>query len=209
MRVYHFVNKAYGLKNLREKRLKIATIMELNDPFEFLSVQLPDRDIRNKMNKFKKDLSEKHGIICFSEDYHSPAQWAHYSDNHKGMCIGFDIVDKNLGGVKYVDKRERLPDKIDEAFMKRLMYQKFSHWSYEKEWRLWTSLKEKENNLYYANFSDEIKVKEVIVGYKSQISRKEVSAALGELDGKVKVFKARPAFNEFKIVENKNNNLWK
>jgi hypothetical protein len=36
MRVYHFINEEYGLDDLRRRRLKIATILELNDPFETL-----------------------------------------------------------------------------------------------------------------------------------------------------------------------------
>ena len=211
MRVYHFLNEEYGLKNLSKKRLKIATLMELNDPFEFLGVKLSDPTHRSAMKKTKSDLSKTFGMVCFSEDYHSPVQWAHYSDNHKGICIGFDITDDKLSQIKYVDERGSLPEnieEIDQSFMKKLMHQKFSHWSYEKEWRIFVSLDEQEDGIYYVNFSNEIQVKEVIVGCVSQISRKKVSEALGELDGKVKVFKARPAFKDFKIVENQNSSLW-
>jgi hypothetical protein len=38
MRLYHFLNAEYGLLNIRHRRLKIARINELNDPFEFLGV---------------------------------------------------------------------------------------------------------------------------------------------------------------------------
>jgi hypothetical protein len=40
MKVYHFRSAEFGIKSLRERRLKIARIMELNDPFEFLAVDL-------------------------------------------------------------------------------------------------------------------------------------------------------------------------
>ena len=40
MRLYHFINKKYGLESLSLKRLKIAQIDKLNDPFELLGVEL-------------------------------------------------------------------------------------------------------------------------------------------------------------------------
>jgi len=35
MRVFHFLNKKYGFKDIRERRIKVATIMELNASLEF------------------------------------------------------------------------------------------------------------------------------------------------------------------------------
>lgn len=36
LRVYHFVGPDHGLDDIRRRRLKIATIADLNDPFELL-----------------------------------------------------------------------------------------------------------------------------------------------------------------------------
>lgn len=36
MRLYHFTSQKFGLLALKDRRLKIARINELNDPFEFL-----------------------------------------------------------------------------------------------------------------------------------------------------------------------------
>jgi len=59
MRVYHFLSPEYGLKDLKEKRLKISEIMSLNDPFEFLGVNLSDKDTRKKMKELKLSISAK------------------------------------------------------------------------------------------------------------------------------------------------------
>ena len=45
MRLYHFLNAEYGLLNIRHRRLKIARINELNDPFEFLGVATKSADL--------------------------------------------------------------------------------------------------------------------------------------------------------------------
>ena len=44
MRVYKFLNAKYGLEALKNRRLKIARISDLNDPFELLGVNLSDSD---------------------------------------------------------------------------------------------------------------------------------------------------------------------
>lgn len=38
MLFYHFTKGKYGLEDIRLRRLKIATINQLNDPFELLGV---------------------------------------------------------------------------------------------------------------------------------------------------------------------------
>jgi hypothetical protein len=43
MRVYKFLSAEFGLKSLWEKRLKIATIDELYDPFDLLLFKILDR----------------------------------------------------------------------------------------------------------------------------------------------------------------------
>lgn len=40
MRVYHFLDRKYGLDDIRRRRLKIATLDDLNDPFEMLAMTL-------------------------------------------------------------------------------------------------------------------------------------------------------------------------
>ena len=69
MRVFHFLNEEFGIKDLREKRLKISEMMSLNDPFEFLSVDLSDLIFRKAMKKTKSQLAKTNGLICFSANW--------------------------------------------------------------------------------------------------------------------------------------------
>lgn len=205
MRVYHFVNEEFGLKDLKEKRLKIARIMELNDPFEFLGVELSNPKLRRAMKATKKQLSKTRGLLCFSKDWNNPVQWSHYANNHKGVCLGFDFPKKYLTKVDYVEKRLSHNGIIDEVLMIKFLTTKFIHWSYEQEYRSFLDLEEEENGLYYANFSKKLKLKQVIVGAHSTITRAQIDAVVGK---EIEVFKARVAFRSFKIVRNKNENLW-
>ena len=91
MKVYHFIEERYGLEDLREERLKISLIDELNDPFEFVGVDLSNPDHYGAIKELKRGISENYGIICFSASWNDPVQWAHYADGHKGLCMGFDV----------------------------------------------------------------------------------------------------------------------
>lgn len=210
MKLYHFRNKKYGLKSIKERRLKIARIHELNDPFELLGCDLSDTIMREAFNKMKENLSKNNGLVCFSQNWHSPVQWAHYSDNHKGICLGFEISEKWLLKVKYQTNRLIDPEKFDIEFMQKVISTKFSHWKYEKEYRLFIGLDitEEEKGLYYTDFSKNLELKQVIVGCNSELTRRDIKIALGDLHKKVEVFKTRPAFKTFNIVRNRTKKLW-
>lgn len=208
MRVFHFLNREFGLKDLKERRLKIARIMELNDPFEFLGVELSDRSFRQGLLQVKARLSQDSGLLCFTKSWHNPVLWGHYADKHRGICLGFDMPDEFLGQVSYVNSRFQWPATLDEPFVKQLLFTKFSHWSYEDEYRAYVNLDEITDGFYYADFSDRLVLRQVIVGPESTISRADLSSALGNLADHVEVFKARAAFKSFRVVRNQNSRLW-
>jgi len=208
MLVYHFINAHFGLEALKQRRLKIARIMELNDPFEFLAVDLSDREFRKVIKATKADLSITKGILCFCKTWTHPILWSHYADKHKGICLGFEVSRSVLEKVDYVDCRFLRPDILDEAFMKRLLFTKFAHWHYEQEHRVYVQLDEEVDGLHYAKFSEELSLKRVIVGDQSKVSRAQISQVLGSLSKDVEVFKARAGFRSFDVVRNKNEAMW-
>lgn len=208
MLVYHFLNAAYGLEDLRERRLKISRILDLNDPFEFLGVNLSDREFRKALRATKAELSKSKGLLCFSKTWKNPVLWGHYADKHRGICLGFELPRTVLKKVSYVDSRLPRPDMLDEVFMKRLLFTKFSHWQYEQEYRVYCQLDEAVGGLYYAEFSDELLLKRVIVGDQSAVTRAQVSDTLGSFSGEVEAFKARAGFTSFEVVRNQNEAMW-
>ena len=99
MRVFHFIGAEYGLEDLRMRRLKVATLHELNDPFELFGVSLADESVRRAFAAMKDQLASNRGLLCFSRDWHNPVQWSHYAAKHTGMCLGFDIPNEHLGAI--------------------------------------------------------------------------------------------------------------
>ncbi len=144
-------------------------------------------------------------------------QWAHYADKHKGICLGFDVTDNDfLIPVTYSSKRlSKEADKIingsaiNQELMLQLLTTKFYHWHYEKEHRGFIRLKDRDKDgFYYSGFSDKLMLKQIIVGSNSDITRANISKALGNNLNEVEIFKARSAFNSFRVVRNKNEALW-
>ncbi len=210
MIVYHFRNTKYGIRSITERRLKISQLMDLNDPFEFLGVELSNKSLRRAMNQTKEELSRANGLLCFNKKWNNPLHWAHYADSHKGICMGFDIPKNKLEKVKYINNRIKCSDSIDMKLMQKCLFTKFKQWEYEQEYRFYIKLDKstEENGLYFFDFAKDMKLKKVIVGCRSEASRKDISVALGDLSSKVEVFKARPAFKTFSVVRNKDEKLW-
>jgi len=86
-------------------------------------------------------------FACFTETNLNLPMWAHYADNHKGICLEYNItkiksklLKEHLFPIIYTDK---LPDKflspyrnLAFTFYYNILIHKLSDWSYEKEWRL-------------------------------------------------------------------------
>lgn len=118
---------------------------------EFLKQQSkePFEEILYKFEyKFKNQLS----VICFTEDNYINPMWAHYADNHKGVCIEYDfenisnLMFRNLCfPIEYVEKSDNtlelstlFDDNVENNsnWILRLALRKSHDWKYEKEWRI-------------------------------------------------------------------------
>ena len=151
MKLYHFMKEEYALKAISHKRLKIALLDQLNDPFEFVSIQSTDDQVKQVFELTKVDLSQKCGILCFSRDFKNPLLWSHYSDNHKGVCLVFE-TDKKIGDdfleVDYKNEFIDIPvdflgehnQENDEKIVLKYLATKYDNWKYEDELRFFYHL---------------------------------------------------------------------
>lgn len=92
-------------------------------------------------------LLEQAGVVSLSASPLQPVMWSHYSNNHKGFCVGFsshgilaDCADARvqLCPIHYLEDRPDFSDHDFPAleFMKMHLTTKSSGWSYEQEFRL-------------------------------------------------------------------------
>lgn len=219
MRLYKFINAQYGLEAIRDRQLKVTRIDELNDPFEFLGLDLP-REGRRVLTNMKKKLSTNMGLICLSSSWQNPLMWAHYADNYKGVCLGFDISESiEFTKVSY-DNDERptlekiglrsLSESKTEVF-RTLMYSKFKAWEHEDEYRMFATLEEPDSvsGHCFFPFSDDLKLARVVVGAQSTVTRDKLEHVLGQDACDVECFKVRAGFKRFKVEKNKLKRAWK
>ena len=219
MRVYHFCDENFGLQNIVKSRLKVATIMDLNDPFEMICYSSPDKDVRRKLSDFKAAIASKFGILCFSQSFRSPVQWAHYANKHKGLCLAFDVPRDNMHFVEYkfgriefdVAQYADLNKSERSEMMQKQLRIKHSQWRYEREVRRIFLLTDSdpEAGLYFRSFDSIGKFSQVIVGCNSSITPQQLDNSLGARKNEVECFKVRAAFKSYKIVRNKDDSLWR
>jgi len=204
VRAYHFVPACYGLDDLRHRRLKIARLDDLNDPFDLWAVAQPDSRLRKALRESKAEMARRFGMLCFILSWQNPLLWSHYAERHQGIALGFDINAARIKNINYVEERPILRA-VDEEFVHHLLYTKYIDWRYEQEARVFTSLEDADpaSGLYFAEFHDNCVLREVIVGPLSRVTASELKDALGDHQGQVTSTKARLAFNSFKVVENK------
>lgn len=203
MRAYHFLPAQLALDDIVKQRIKISEIEQTNDPFELWCVSQPNRRLRDALRAYKKEMSQKFGLICFSEDWVNPLLWSHYADKHRGMCLGFDVYSRFLRKVEYVKERSTLKLPLTTETTDRLLWTKYWGWKYEEEWRSWLKLDEREDGHYFYHFDAQqkfMRLREVIVGPLCDITEAEVKVALDGYSDYVKIIKARLAFNTFRIV---------
>jgi hypothetical protein len=214
MRLYHYMKADHLATTLESGHLKVATIADLNDPFELLALSFLSREERTVQRRVKEYLHSKVGLICFSETWREPVMWSHYGDRHRGVVLAFDVSDVHK--VNYTN--ERLRHKLDmeqrplgRQFLPLLgpmMTTKSLAWAYEREFRKfvfadkWTMkpIQGREGEVPFYDFRTDMKLARVILGPDCVLRQKDVSASMAVGGLSAPVVKARRAFQTFTIV---------
>ena len=135
---------------LKNQRLYLPTIPQLNDPFEGklnVSFGIPGSFIiRSKDNDFSpvKEAKAKTRLLALSEDCFSPQLWAYYCNDYHGVCLCFktDSTFDSIKPVNYPEHRQIGNPVIEPSWNQ--IYQLLSNslltkqegWKYEHEWRM-------------------------------------------------------------------------
>lgn len=110
--------------------------------------QTMSQAIRSFRTTFE-DMRSGMGVVCLSESDESLLMWAHYANNHHGMCVEYDLMEinkqLNFTPVPIIYSNERVcfntlnPDTAGNdsvALFLRSITSKSEEWSYEHEWRI-------------------------------------------------------------------------
>ncbi|RED17070.1 DUF2971 domain-containing protein [Parasphingopyxis lamellibrachiae] len=207
--VYHFTKERWARQAVINKRLKIARIADLNDPFELMGLRVRDKRTRQAFLSWKDEMNRRYGILCFSRNWQSPLLWSHYADRHRGICLGLEVRSDYLKSIKYQKTRKDFRNEaLDEKLLDYLLFTKFHEWSYEDELRLCSRLEtpDSTDDQYYSELNEDIRLREIIIGPLNELRRADILSDLEKAKippGKIRLIKARLAHKSFAIVRDK------
>ena len=164
-------------------------------------------------------LNDRFGVLCLSRTEDNLLMWSHYTDQGRGLVIGFDeqhefFNQPTLSGqikkptpVIYTNKRSKvIPN--EEKYFEKLFCEKPRDWAYEEEERLFRLCINKKNSISKDVYGMDIilsnlpkdAIKAVFVGYNStEETKKKIFAAIKQHDIMCSVFQTRVSLNEYKI----------
>jgi hypothetical protein len=210
MRLYYMTDAKWGEVILKERRLKLSRFYEANDPFELNLIDSRDPKRREIIKMIEDYHNKRTGMICFGAVWDNPMMWAHYADKHKGICLGFEIEDKLVSTVDYTDAKinvefgSHLPNHgLSVELLNKVLTTKSTAWALEQERRVLAALQtpDPKNGLYFTNFGAQVELRAVIIGHRCPWTMAKVVGLLGRVAAPVRVWKARPAFGRFAMVE--------
>lgn len=103
----------------------------------FLDKEKVDNTIKEGIQETLKD----YGIKCFTTNHDNLLMWAHYANNHEGVCFKFDIQKdadffQDLLPVVYDDTYKQLNYIKSQNNTVEILRHKSEAWKYEEEWRV-------------------------------------------------------------------------
>ncbi|MVW86675.1 DUF2971 domain-containing protein [Pseudomonas sp. PB101] len=211
IRLYYLTSVEHALNNIENRRIKVSRFADLNDPFELLAANFKEHKMRKVVRGWKDKNHSMMGLLCFSGDWSEPVMWSHYGKKHTGVCLGFDVNRHVVQQVNYQDDRIRAalgptptptPDELSEELQQQLLCTKSGGWRYEEEHRRFVNLSDalSDGELHFWPISGDVQLAEVILGPLCEESVESVRRKVKSNFPKAVVFKARLAFQSFKIV---------
>jgi glycerol-3-phosphate O-acyltransferase len=196
---------ADGLKTIENRQLRISRINELNDPYELRGVVSKDENIKNILEEIRKDAINNYGIICFSKTYTEPLLWSHYAEQHKGICLGFNVKHPSIEKISYVNKPELIfisnksNHNIDR--IASIYKSKYKKWSYEKEYRIFKYIRnmKKIKGSPFINFGENFQLNEIIIGHQSDLNKGSIEEKLINYPFKIQVHRSKMVEFLYKI----------
>ena len=227
--LYHFLRKDHALQAIEKSQLKISDLDKTNDPYEFLTIAFPNRELEEGLLKFQKTLATNYGVVCFSETYDNPALWGHYADKFMGICLGYEFtrtdkfrkvsyeprrlpIEQFSDLIKFLQrnvKSRRLVERYNHNSYERareqlldLMHTKSCNWEYEREWRAWSRKEISENEMYFAELN-KCELREILIGFRSP-KQSKIKSQIRKLIAKYpdpppKIFLTQRSLSTYKI----------
>ena len=194
------INKLYSLAN-NSLWFSKSNNPNLNDPFEGRGIFYDDSfykfsdDQIQYWQQYAEYVRNNIYLCCFAKYSASPTMWANYSNNYRGYCLEFEIVNTNNLWEVYYGYGKNYPnstikdlenelwaDQISKSEAYEYIEQlhvfwatfKFGDWQYENEIRAIFTKLEYEKNICYEDIG--LKLIGIIVGHNCDEKHREFLA---------------------------------
>lgn len=168
--LYTYISTASAKKFLENSKLWMSSFDKFNDPFEFSfslnndyteeefiqwylnanrkgnrmtaqKVFSDKEEVDNIVKSAIENVLSNYGIKCFTKSPDNLLMWAHYADDHKGVCFKFDVLKsadffQDLLSVKYDNTYIQLNYIKSPKDTIEVLRHKGDVWKYENEWRI-------------------------------------------------------------------------
>ncbi len=156
----------------------LTGIKEVRKKFQYETEKTDEKYADWFYSKLEKGALDNDGVVCFSYLNNHILMWAHYAEDHKGMCLEFHC--EHSSGLQELGLLPVLYDKhyaevpfnkiLEEEGMAATYYFKFINWEYEKDVRLVLHEQQKE----LVNYHEKMRLSKVIFGVDTPQSDKEL-----------------------------------
>jgi len=210
----------YSKDNIENNTLYYSNPLNFNDPYD-CSCDFQQKEIEdeNGIVFVDKDIiitaiKDNLRICSLSERNDSLPMWAHYSDNHQGICIEYDLTDiddKTMLSYLYPMFYTNDLIKITANFAKKHMFfisniiamYKNEDWEYEKEWRFIlpfteSFIKDKKFNMVNSTMLSP-KISAIYIGSKADYkTEQELRDLIADRD--IKLYKMKENSNSYNLI---------
>ena len=226
----------FRISTLENNEIYFSSKDKLNDPFDLLPIYYDKNEIDKLLDNKELNIIEidnilenaanNMGILSLSTTPLNMPLWAHYANNHKGICIEYDIEsikDKDIYfkyrilKVHYISERIDVTDILKKLFeyiknndeynqlriaqcFYMTMTLKHKDWYYEDEWRIFMPLEECCSSKEIGRYKNPLRISTIYVGKDCEENDIEKIKLISQ-KLKCKVYKMTyPYDNKFSLV---------
>lgn len=150
----YYILNPYFVKLVINNAIWFSPAINFNDPWDAgaaISIIKSNKEIEKhrQLEEQFKALFSVLRFACFSKEMDNNPMWAHYGDNHKGVCLNFRFLSKSdithtllhdkfflrTYPVNYNLNYGQINDLEDLDSAIKILFTKHPSWSYEKEVR--------------------------------------------------------------------------
>lgn len=113
-------------------------------------MSIPAEDRAKFVDERIKEVFERCGLLCLTKKNDNLLMWAHYADEHRGVCIEFDMMgdpelfgdfgkveyDNNFPEIDYIKEQSSGDNTSKSNTILKITKHKSPDWSYEQEYRV-------------------------------------------------------------------------